>query len=703
MKKDDDLQDQLELYKRIFDAIPDPIVIKDWDGNFVLTNQAVAELYNTTPDQMIGKDDAYFTGNQEQGAFFRENVRAIMESGKSEVVYEDSTDAKTGEVRHFQSLKIPFESVTGTPKILVIARDITDVVRAKNQAESLAKQLNYALDATNDGVWDWNLQTQSVFHNQRWYQIFDIDPNLSNDSFTRFKALIHPNDLARVERALQIAIDDNKNYNAKFRVKKTNGQTVWVWDRGQIVERDKEGKPLRMVGAIADISEQMNAHKKIEELAYFDPLTQLPNRRLLADRIEMTKHKNHEKGYHSALLFIDLDHFKVLNDTHGHQIGDLLLMEVATRLTENVSEIDTVARFGGDEFIIVLSELSSNRLTASNEAFTIAERLRKILNQPYHLALQNLKDTVLDYFISASIGIITFGHEDSEQDILKLSDLALYRAKLQGRNASVIFDPLMQKEVDANGALIKAIRQAIDNQEFELYYQPQYNQYHQLIGLEALIRWRHPIKGFISPDQFIPLAEETSLILPIGNWVIHQACQQIVQWSEHPLLSKVPVSINISAKQIWQKDSIETIYSIIESNEVPCHQIKIEITESLLLDSSEASINKLTQLNNKGLKVSLDDFGTGFSSLSYLKNLPISELKIDKSFIRDIEVDSSDAVMVKTIIDLGKNFEIDVIAEGVERQGQLEILKEFGCHVYQGYYFAKPMPAVEVEAMFTGQ
>ncbi|WP_321277377.1 EAL domain-containing protein [Thiomicrorhabdus indica] len=703
MKKDKDLKYQLELYKRVFNAMPDPVVIKDWEGNFVLANEAVANLYNTTPEQMVGKDDGFFTGNKEQADFFRENVRAIMSSGQTEVVYEDSTDAKTGKVRHFQSFKIPCKNAIGEPQILVIARDITDVATAKNQSENLAKQLTYALEATNDGMWDWNIETQSVSHNQRWYEIVGIDPKNSENSFNEFQELIHPNDQARVKRAIQAAIKDKKKYEVKFRILHKDGKIHWAKDRGQIVEWDSNGKPKRMVGAVSDITEQMSAHKKIEELAYYDPLTELPNRRLLADRIEMTQHKNHENGCHSAILFIDLDHFKILNDTHGHQIGDLLLIEVASRLTHNVSEIDTVARFGGDEFIVVLSELSKNLLTASNEAFTIAERLRNILNQPYHLQLNNLKEEVFKYFISASIGIITFDHQDTQEDILKLSDLALYRAKSQGRNASVVFDPLMQQEVDKNGELIKAIRQAIDNDEFELYYQPQYNQYHQLVGLESLIRWNHPGKGFIPPDQFIPLAEDTSLILPLGKWVINQACQQIMLWSKNELLSKVPVSVNISAKQIWQKDSIDVISSIIEKHSVPSHNLKIEITESVLLESSEKTITKLNQLANKGLKISLDDFGTGFSSLSYLKNMPISEIKIDKSFIRDIEIDSSDAVMVKTITDLGKNFEIDVIAEGVEKKGQLQILKEFGCHIYQGYYFAKPMPASEIEAMLKGQ
>lgn len=690
-----------ELFRRVINAIPDPIVVKNWEGNFVLTNQSVAELYNSTPEDMVGKDDFDFTGNREQADFFRENVQSIMQSGDAQVVYEDSTDAKTGEIRHFQSLKVPFKNANNEDQIVVIARDITDVIRSKIEAEESYKQLGYVLDATQDGVWDWHIPSGKVIHNKRWFQMFALPVTEENQNFSTFQSLIHPQDKVRVLTALDLAIEYGEDFDQQYQIIKNDGSVIWVHDRGRVVERDEYNHPIRMVGAVEDISLQVAAKNKIEELAYYDPLTKLPNRRLLSDRIEMAKHKHHEQDTRSALLFLDLDHFKIINDTLGHQMGDQLLVEVANRLTTHLPEIDTVSRFGGDEFVLLINDLSRDKLTAANQAYTIAERLRESLSLPYHLTSHGAKETAIDHYLTASVGIVTFGQQESINEILKLSDLALFKAKTKGRDLSIIFDPSMQKEIDQNSELLTSLRKAVQNDEFELFYQPQFDSGNKLIGLEALLRWYQPEKGYIKPDDFIPMAEDSLLILPIGEWVLTEACKQIHAWSQHEILSQIPISINISAKQIWQKNFVALVSDLMSNFQVPKSALRMEVTESVLLHDNEDTINKLDQLTNKGIPLSLDDFGTGFSSLSYLKNLPIDEIKIDKSFVRDLESDPSDAIMVKTIVDLGKNFDIKVIAEGVENKVQLAMLKEFGCERIQGFLLGKPGPAADIESLFS--
>jgi len=692
----DKLQEENQLYRLLLDAIPDPVIVKNWEGNFVFSNQSCATLYNTTPDEMIGKDDYFFTGNKEQSDFFHKNIQEIILNGNTEVVYEDSTDAATGETRNFQSLKIPLENAKGEKQILVIARDITEVMRSKDEAEESYKQLGYVLDATQDGVWDWRIPTGKVSHNKRWYQLTGIEPLTAKNSVTEFLGLIHPKDVDHVKHAIDETLTLSQEYHLQYRIIKPNEEVIWVLDRGKVVERDETGKPTRMVGAMSDISLQIKAKNKIEELAYYDPLTHLPNRRLLNDRINMAKRKNHDQDCRSALLFVDLDHFKILNDTLGHQMGDLLLQEVAKRLSNYISEIDTVARFGGDEFVVLINELSKDPITSANQAHTISERLRKAMGASYCLKTE---DGEINHIISASVGIITFGFNESNDELLKLSDLALYRAKMDGRDISVVFDPTIQQEIDENSHLIKSLRKAIANEEFELYYQPQYDVEKNLIGMEALIRWQQPEDGFIPPDQFIPMAEDTLLILPIGQWVLESTCRQIHAWQSHPTFCTIPISVNMSAKQIWQKNFIDTVITTIEKYDFPKNLIRMEITESVLLNDNEETIDKLHQLKALGIEISLDDFGTGFSSLSYLKNMPIDEIKIDQSFIRDLEHDPSDSIMVKTIIDLGKNFNIKVIAEGVENNRQLSILKEFGCTNLQGFLFNKALPASKIEEM----
>lgn len=674
----------------IINAIPEPIFAKNWQGNFIFVNKMLAELYNTTPEMMIGKEDTFFTGNKAQGQFFKENVQGIMRRFEAENVYEDTTDAKTGNILHFHSLKIPFKNHKEELNIVVIAKDITEITALKNTAEASAKRLKHVLEVSGEGMWDWHTQTNAVFHNSEWERITGIKH--SENSFAEFQNHLCSEDKLHVNQALNALIEHNIPYDIEFRMTRPDGKEIWVWDRGQVVERDSKGKALWVVGIMQDVTQAKHDQAKINFMAFYDALTHMPNRSLLEDRLKQAMEHTKRSGLGGAVLFIDLDQFKALNDSYGHQSGDQLLIAVSKRIHKLLKAEDTVARFGGDEFVVILNDLDANSVNAALKAEVIAEEIRKNISLPVAIKASNLS-TLIDYKITASIGISLFNKEvkDANQ-LLQLADLALYQAKANGRDDCVFFDPIMQKELSYTLELEKDLKAAIDEEHFVLHYQPQYDRQQNIVSAEALIRWDSPSKGLLYPIHFIDFAEETNLILPIGNWVITQACQQLQRWKSQPILQDLQLSVNISAKQVWHKSFVNDIIDIVKKYQVSPSQLMLEITESVVLKDLTESVAKMNQLRDFGFKMSLDDFGTGYSSLGYLKSLPIDELKIDKSFVNDITVDESDLIMVKAILDLGKNFKLNVVSEGVETQTQRDMLYDLGCNLYQGYYYSKPLP-----------
>ncbi len=399
------------------------------------------------------------------------------------------------------------------------------------------------------------------------------------------------------------------------------------------------------------------------------------------------------RGNDGALLFIDLDNFKTLNDTLGHDTGDLLLKQIADRLTACVREGDTVARFGGDEFVVMLEDLGEQDLEAAAVAETIGKKILAVLNQPYQL------DTHI-YHTSCSIGATLFNnHKVSIDELLKQADIALYQAKSAGRNALCFFDSQMQVSISNRMALENELRLALATQQFQLYYQIQVDSAGRALGAEALIRWLHPEMGLVSPSEFIPLAEDTGLILPIGQWVLETACAQLASWKADPATRDLTISINVSAKQYRQADFVAQVRDVVQKHAFNPMLLKLELTESLLLSNVEDTITKMTELKKIGIQFSLDDFGTGYSSLQYLKRLPLDQLKIDQSFVRDIFFDSSDQAIVRTIIAMAQSLNLDVIAEGVETEEQRQLLQDKGCVNYQGYLFSKPVPVDQFQAL----
>ncbi len=500
-----------------------------------------------------------------------------------------------------------------------------------------------------------------------------------------FADFTHPDDL-QLESVFcnEILANKRDHYHMVKRYIANDGVLLWV-DLSSSAIRDAQGEVTNFVAVIRDITERKNAEEKINELSFFDQLTGLPNRVLLLDRLKQAIAASSRSGLYGALLLIDIDNFKTLNDTLGHDMGDKLLKQVAKRLMQCVREGDSAARLGGDEFVVVLTGISSNEEEAAAGIETVAEKILATFNQPYQIA-------DISHLCTASVGVTLFkGDLVAIDDLMKQADLAMYQSKTAGRNTFCFFDPTLESAIKERAALEKDLRVAIQEKQFLLHYQAQMTG-GQLTGVEVLVRWQHPQRGMVAPLDFIPLAEETGLILPLGHWVLETACTQLAIWASRPKMAHLTVAVNVSAHQFRQHDFVNKVLAVLKNTGASPQRLKLELTESLLVSNVEELIEKMFALKAKGVGFSLDDFGTGFSSLSYLKRLPLDQLKIDQSFVRDVLSDPNDASIARTIIALAQGLGLGVIAEGVETADQRDFLASAGCHAYQGYFFSRPLP-----------
>lgn len=491
--------------------------------------------------------------------------------------------------------------------------------------------------------------------------------------------------LARL-RAVEERVD-NRCANTPSQPSPDDNKLLQVYSETLI--RKLEDKMLQLEHANRemqlDIARRKEAEDQIEQLAFFDPLTGLPNRRLMQDRLRHSIAASSRTKCYGALLFIDLDNFKTLNDTKGHNVGDRLLVMVSQRLNSCVRQGDTVARFGGDEFVVILESLSTNPEQAATKAEIAGEKLLLAAREPYDLEGE-------EYCGTASVGVSLFlDQEVTVEELIRRADTAMYQAKRNGRNTLYFYDPAMQAALEARMQLEADLRRALAEQQFQLHYQPQVDQDGMVVGAEGLIRWHSPEQGMIAPDQFIPLAEETGLIVPIGNWVLNEACRKLKEWETDPDTATLQIAVNVSARQFHQSDFVAQVLDAMCVNGVTTGRLKLELTESLIMDNVDSAISKMAALGDAGVRFSMDDFGTGYSSLSYLTQLPLHQLKIDQSFVQKMNTKPMDAVIVQTIIGMAHNLDIEVIAEGVETEAQFNFLRDHGCPLFQGFYFGKPV------------
>ena len=578
------------------------------------------------------------------------------------------------------------------PYIWCIVEDISERKRAEAEVRASETDLNEAQTLAQIGSYITDLKTGVWQASPALLQIFGIDSSFVTN-IENWGKLMAPGYEKKMLDYYQAVVQGDGKFNMDYEIiRPCDGQTRWVAALGRFIY-DADGTPAFLKGTIQDITERKLAEQQIRKLAFFDSLTGLPNRRLLMDRLQHALASSVRRRQHGALILIDLDHFKNINDTLGHKQGDLFLQQVAQRLQASVRDSDTVARLGGDEFVVLLEDLGVDALQAASQAAAVAEKVRLQLSRYYELGYWAHNCT-------SSMGIALFGEQAEEvDDILIRADLAMYKAKDGGRNTLCFFDPEMQIEVTNRVALEKDLHEAILQEQFCVFYQTQVDGGNRIVGAEALLRWQHPTRGWVSPAEFIPKAEITGLILPLGQWMLEAACTQLALWSAHPLTAELTLAVNVSARQFHDDGFVEQVLEALRRTGAKAHLLKLELTESLLVAKVEDLIGKMHALKARGIQFSLDDFGTGYSSLSYLKRLPLDQLKIDQSFVRDILIDPDDAAIAKLVISLADSLGLAVIAEGVETQAQRDALAGIGCHNYQGYLFSRPLPAAEFDAL----
>lgn len=671
--------------RAIFDSSPDGMALKDRNGVYVDCNAVLARGFGLARAQIIGRSDDQLFEDKDFVATVRKNDAEVLGQGASHR-YERRFEAADGTAYELEIVKVPVRLAAdgAIDGVLVVAHDLT----ARRRAESELRIAAAAFES-QDGMMITN--GRGVIER-------------INSAFTRMSGYPAEEVVGCTPRFLKSDVHDPDFYSAMWGAVARKG--YWA---GEIVNRhrdgglfitrlsitavcDTQGRPLHHVCSYQDISAERQARELAERLKLYDQLTNLPNRSLLEDRITHALANSAERGELGAVMMLDLDLFQKVNDSWGHGVGDRLLTEMVRRMQGVADNGETLGRFSGDSFVLMLENLGHDRQAAAGRAQDLAEAVRQAIAVPMTIEGRRISST-------ATIGVTLFrGREASPETLLRQAELAMYKGKNMGRNVVRFFEDAMQSELDRRNLLEEELREAIENHQLVLHYQVQVDAEGLPIGAEALIRWIHPVRGLVPPFVFIPLAEETGLIEPIGRWVLATACQQLAQWSYDDLFSRLTLAVNVSPPQFKAASFVQDVFDELERAGVPARTLKLEVTESLAIDDFDASVDKLRQLRARGVRISLDDFGSGNSSLNYLTKLPLSQLKIDKSFVDELPASHRDAMVAQTIIAMGQGLELDVIAEGVETRAQHEYLVAQGCHAFQGYLFGKPLPVDAFEA-----
>ncbi len=577
--------------------------------------------------------------------------------------------------------------------IFVVGRDITERKRAEMALRESEERYAVAIRGINDGLWDWNLKTDEVYFSPRWSSMLGFGEGEIGNALDEWFGRVHPQDLPQLQTAIGCHIDGSTpHFECEYRIQHSNQEYRWVLSRGLAV-RDKEGKAYRMAGSQTDVTDRKRTEERLSYDALHDALTGLPNRVLFMDRLsQRLEYTKRHPGNLFAVMFVDLDRFKVINDSLGHLVGDNFLVSVARQLQTCLRPEDTISRLGGDEFAVLLNEVNEVSNTVR-----VAERIQTQLKSAAMLKTVNRSST-------ASIGIAMYnGNYAEAQEMLRDADSAMYRAKVQGGNRYQIFDTTMYENALSILQLETDLKLAVEKQEWQVYYQPIVSlENGEISGVEALLRWNHPQRGMVLPNDFIPIAEETGLILQIGEYVLHQACAQAKIWRDNGY-SKLWISVNLSGRQFQDKTLVKMVKRVLNETGLPSDGLRLEVTESVAMRDLDYSISVLNDLNKLGVNISLDDFGKGYSSLSYLKQFPLKVLKIDRSFIQDNDTNKSGEAITSAIIFMGQTLNMEVIAEGVETEDQLNFLKSQFCDEVQGFLFSRPRPADELTKLLNSR
>lgn len=672
----------------LVNTIPDLVWMKDKEGTYLACNHAFEKFFGATEHEIIGKTDYDFVDPTLADFFRKKDKEAIKKkdiiTNEEVIVYKD-----TGVTGLLETRKVPLYSSDGQVHgVLGIAKDITEQHKLQEQLKQSEMRLKEAQKIAKIGSWELKFPELRLHVSDELYHLLKIVPSKREASFDHFLNIVHPDDRQNVEELYHSSLKNKTPYEAIHRIILNDGHIKYIHSRAKTFY-DALGKPLHSIGTLQDITEQKQIEKKVEFLAHHDPLTGLPNRTLVMDRVEQAIAFAKRKQTQIALIFVDMDEFKTINDSLGHSMGDTLLKAVASRLQENLRETDTISRQGGDEFLIVIPDIKN-----IEDTLITANKLLSSFKQPFYLGEHTLSSSI-------SIGIAMYPNDgDTFEMLLRNADTAMYKAKEAGGNDYCFFDEQMNNEITEHLHILNDLKNAIANNEFLLHYQPQVDvTSHKINGIEALLRWNHPEYGLVAPIKFIPIAESSGLIVSIGEWVIKEACRQAAQWCKQGI--NVTVAINISAVQFKRGNLEETIQKALLASGLAPQYLELELTESILIHDTDKVLKSVQRLKELGIKLSIDDFGTGYSSLSYLKRFAVDKLKIDRSFIKDICKDQEDAIIVKTIIQMAKSLNLKTVAEGVETKEVLEIIKSHGCDEVQGFYFAKPMCAEDFVHYFS--
>ena len=693
-QKEEDLRLLNNRLTSLIEAIPDAVVFKDGEGRWLIANESAKTLFKLQGCAWQGLTDREMAVTQPELSTWYQtglsNDEKAWQSGELSL-FQERISGTEGSARYFEVRRAPGYNPQGQREWLaIIGRDVTERKLADEALRESEERFRHLLaDVPTVAVQGYTMEGVTHYWNQAsenlygWKAEEAIGKNLRD--------LIIPIAMKpAVEEAIQQMVASGEAIPAaELTLQRKDGSPVRVFSSHAMVRAP--GRPPELFCLDIDMSKLKSAEHEIHQLAYYDPLTRLPNRRLLQDRLQQALAVSARHRKHGAILFIDLDNFKMLNDTHGHNIGDLLLMEVAQRLRNCLRAEDSIARLGGDEFVVMLEYLSDVAEQAASQAEMTGRKILEALNQPYILRKHK-------HYSTASMGISLFlGDSVSMEELLKHADAAMYQAKQGGRNTLRFFDAAMQSALEARLLIEMDLRHALAQKQLRLHYQLQVDNTRQATGAEALLRWQHPTQGVILPEQFIAVAEECGLIVPIGLWVLREACLQLKRWEKSALTRKLQLAVNISQREFAQMDFADQVGEILRETAINPKQLRLELTESLMLVNAKDVAEKMQLLKKLGVSFSLDDFGSGCSSLAHFKRLPIDQVKIDQSFVSNLPANLDDAAIVKTIIAMTGTLGLKVIAEGVENEAQLEFLQQNGCGEFQGNLFGKPLPLGEFE------